>query len=185
MQLFLTNFAAPEAEAGGTDLLGALGIDLRILILQGLAFLILVLVLRKFIYPVFIKAIDQREAAMKAGIKASEDAKAAAEVAEAKIAKDIKAARAQSDDILSATQKEAAALLADAEAKAGRKADAIVADAQVNLQNQIQTARADLKQETRNLIAAATGQILDEKVDAAKDAVLIDKALKNAGSTVK
>lgn len=169
---------AEEAASGG--LLGTLGIDVRLLVLQTVAFLILLWALKKWVYPILIKAIDDRQAAMEAGIKASEEAKKSAEDAEKKVAKELDAARKQADEILAATHKEAAGIVADAEEKAARRAENIVAEAKADMNNQLQAAREDLKSETRKLVATATEQILGEKIDASKDAKLVDSAIKKA-----
>lgn len=178
MEQLLYRFAAEEA--GQKDLFGALGIDGRLLLLQGIAFLLLMWALGKWVYPILIKAIDDRQAAMEAGIKASQDAQKQAEAAEQNIAKEIEAARKQADEILAATHKEAAAVMSDAEEKASRKAKSIVAEAKADMDNQLQSARQALKAETRSLVAQATEQIIAEKVDANKDAKLIDAALEAA-----
>lgn len=173
--------AAEEAASKSNDgILGVLGVDVRLLVLQLVAFLILVWALGKWVYPVLVKAIDERQAAMEAGIKASQEAQKQAEAAEEKIGKELKDARKQADEILAATQKEASAIIADAEEKAARRAEHIVTEAKADINNQIQAARDALKAETRTLVAQATEQIIGEKVDAAKDARLVDEALAHA-----
>lgn len=169
---------AEESASGG--ILGALGVDVRLLILQSIAFLVLLWILSKWVYPVFIKAIDERQAALDEGLKASQEAKAQAEKAEEKIAEEIKAARKQADEMLAATHKEAANIVADAEEKASRRAENIVSEAKADMQNQLLAARNELKSETRKLVAEATEQIIGEKIDAKKDARLLDKALATA-----
>lgn len=162
------------------SLFAALGIDLRLLVLQAVAFLILVWALAKWVYPVFVRAIDQRQEAMDAGLKASQEAQKQAEAAERKIAAELHEARKQSDDILAATNKEAAAIIADAEDKAARRAENIVREAKADMQNQLQAARQVLKDETRQLVASATEQIIEEKIDAKKDAKLVETAIRRA-----
>lgn len=186
--LLLTASTEPEAAAAGVEtaqhtqeassgIFGALGINAELLILQGIAFLLLVWALSKWVYPVFMKALDKRQAEMEAGLKASQEAQKAAEDAEQRVQKQLAAARKQADDILAATNKEAAALLADAEAKAARRAEHIVSEAKADMHNQLQAAREELKAETRSLVAQATEAIIGEKLDAAKDAALVTKAL--------
>jgi F-type H+-transporting ATPase subunit b len=174
--------AAHAAEESTSDggILGVLGVDVRLLVLQTIAFLILVWALAKWVYPVLVKAIDDRQAAMDAGVKASQEAQKQAEEAEAKIGKELKEARKQADDILAATHKEASAIIAEAEEKAARRAKSIVEEAKADMDNQVQAAREALKGETRKLVAQATEQIIAEKVDLSKDAKLVDAALQRA-----
>ena len=62
---FLSQFAS-EAAAADKDLFSALGIDWRLLILQIIAFLILVVLLGKFVYPWLMKSVDERQAGIEA-----------------------------------------------------------------------------------------------------------------------
>jgi len=59
--LATTNAASP-------GLLQALGIDWKLLVEQGVGFLILVAILGKFVYPALVKAIDDRRATIEAGL---------------------------------------------------------------------------------------------------------------------
>lgn len=189
--LLLAASSEPQATATGAEtaqhtqeassgIMGALGIDPRLLILQTIAFLLLVWALAKWVYPVFMSALDKRQAEMEAGLKASQDAKQAAEAAEQRVQKQLAEARKQADDILAATHKEAAAVLADAETKAARRAEHIVSEAKADMHNQLHAARKELQSETRALVAQATEQIIGEKLDAQKDATLLTKALDDA-----
>ena len=177
--MLVTNFNF-AAESSSPGLFQALGVDVRLLVLQMIAFLVLVWALGKWVYPILIKAIDNRQEAMEAGIKASQEAQKQAEKAEEKIGEELTAARKQADEILAATQKEANALIADAEEKAARRAKNIVEEAKSDMNNQIQVAREALKDETRALVASATEQIIAQKVDSSSDAKLVDAALNRA-----
>jgi F-type H+-transporting ATPase subunit b len=164
-------------EASNPGLLQALGIDGKLLIQQAIAFLILVAILRKFVYPVLIKSIDDRRQAIEAG---QENAKKSAELleqTEAKVATMLKEARSSGDDLLKRAQSEATTVVSDAEDKAKVRAEQIVRDAHSQLEAEIVKARQTLKKDTIHLVATATERIIHEKVDSAKDTQLIDRAL--------
>src|SRR5438105_2977229 len=130
----LVTFAAEHTPgAQNKDLFGALGIDARLLLLQGIAFLILVWALSKWVYPGLIKAIDKRQESIEAGLKASQEAQKQAEESEQKMEKTLQQARKEADDILALAHKEANSLVADAEEKAGKRAEHIVAEAKDQL----------------------------------------------------
>ena len=67
---FLQQFAAENTEASG-DLLGALGIKWEMLLLQIIAFIILVWLLGKFVYPYLMKPVDKRQADIESSAKAA------------------------------------------------------------------------------------------------------------------
>jgi F-type H+-transporting ATPase subunit b len=78
------------------------------------------------------------------------------------------------------SQKEATSIVEEAEDKATKRAEHIVTEAKAQLDNDIRTARETLKQETTALVAYATEKVVKQKVDAKKDASLIESALKEA-----
>ncbi|HEX6461944.1 MAG TPA: F0F1 ATP synthase subunit B [Candidatus Saccharimonadales bacterium] len=175
---FLASEAAATAEQPG--LFEALGIDWKLLLLQGVAFLILVFLLGKFVYPVLIKAIDKRQEQLDAGAKAAEAAAKKAEEAEKKIAEQIKEARSEAEQIVATAHKEAGDMVAAAEERATTRAEHIVSEAKAQLETDITKARAELRHETTSLVAAATEKIIGEKLDSNKDGQLIERAVKGA-----
>lgn len=174
----LTVFAT--ASASNPGLFQALGIQWQLLVEQGVAFAILVFVLKKFVYPVLVKSIEDRRSAIEAGLQEAKDSQEALAKAEAKVAEMLEQARKEADDILARTHQESASMVADAESKAKTRAEQIVADAHQQLSLDVAKAREALKQDTVELVALATERIIGEKLDRAKDATLVKKALERA-----
>ncbi len=172
-------FAASEA-AKNDSLFGALGIDWRTLILQIIAFSILVWILGKFVYPHLIGAIDKREKAIEESVAAAHEAEAKAEQTQKEVEQLFKKAREESAAIVDTAHKEAANMVKEAEAKAKKRAEQIVADARAQLDQDILKARAQLRDEATELVALATEKIIREKIDTKKDKTLIETALKEA-----
>lgn len=168
---------ASEAAAEEDSLFGALGIDWRMLILQIIAFGIMVWVLGKFVYPHLIKAIDDREAAIKDSVTAAENAEANATKTQAEIEKLFKEARKDAASVIDTAHREAAIMVKEAEDKAKLRADQIVKDARAQLDQDILKARKALRTEATELVALATEKIIRQKVDAKSDATLIADAL--------
>jgi len=158
-------------------LLQALGIDGKLLIEQAVAFLILLAILAKFVYPALIKSIDARRSQIEAGMEEAKEAAAALEKAEAKVADMLADARKQADEVIARSQKEASGMVAEAEERAKTRADQIVADARAQLQTDISKARQMLKKDTIELVALATEKVVHHKLDTQKDASLITEAL--------
>ncbi len=172
----LTSFAE-TASTQKADLFTALGINWKLLILQAVAFLILVLLLGKYVYPIIIASIDKRQEQLDAGAKASEAAQKQASEAEQRIAAQLKQARVEADAIVATAHKEAGDMVAAAEARAASKAEHIVAEAKAGIESDIVAARTALRQETKQLVADATEKIIGSKLDARADNSLIEKAL--------
>jgi F-type H+-transporting ATPase subunit b len=166
------------ATTSSPGLLQALGLNWQLFIEQGLAFVILVWVLGKFVYPVLIKSIDDRRAQIEAGLKEAKQSQEALEKAEVNVEKVLAEARQEADGIVARSHNEAAAMVAEAEDKAKVRAEQIVKDAHAQLDADVARARETLKTDVVKLVALATEQIIGEKLDASKDTALIQKALK-------
>jgi F-type H+-transporting ATPase subunit b len=172
IQTFASEVAGPEK-----SLFGALGIDWRMLLLQLIAFGIMVWVLGKFVYPHLIKAIDAREDAINESVKAAANAELNAEKTQAEIERLFKDARAEASSVIETAHREAAVMVKDAEDKATMRAEQIVKDARVQLDQDVVKARKALREEATELVALATEQIIRQKVDTKTDAALIAAAI--------
>ncbi len=171
------NFIFAEAEVHDPGLFQALGIDLKLLIVQGLAFLVLVWILAKFAYPVIIKSIDDRRDLIEKGIKEAQASQEEMAKTEAKIEAMLGTARQEADEIVARSHQEATAMVAEAETNAKVRAERIVADARTQLEADVTRARETLKKDTMHLVAVATERIIGEKLDAKKDSALIERSL--------
>lgn len=173
-------YLAKTEEPADTGLFGALGVDWRMLLLQAVAFAVLVWFLSKFVYPHLLKAIDKREKQIAESVAAANEAEARAEQSQKEISLMLGEARAEADAIIATAKKEAASVVEASEEKAKKKAERIVADAHVEIEQDIAKARKALRDETADLIALATEKIVKEKIDPEKDAALIENAIKEA-----
>lgn len=169
---------AHAAEAAGG--ISALGINLQAFLFQLITFVIVLLVLRKFVFGKLVDTLDARRKAVEKSLNDAEAAEAALKETNDQAAKLIKQARAEADDVIAVSQKEAAALLEDAEAKAAERAEHIVKEAKAQMNVELAEARKALQQETARLVAQATEKIIRQKLDPAKDKQLIEAALREA-----
>lgn len=178
--MFILQTLASTGAEKENSLMGALGIDVRLLVLQMIAFGVLLWILRKFVYPYLVAAIDKRERAIEESVAAAHKAEEKAEETQKEVEKLFKQARKESADIVDAAHKEASSMVKEAEDKAKKRAEQIIADARVQLDQDIIKARTLLRNETTELVALATEKIIREKVDTKRDKALIDAAIKGA-----
>jgi F-type H+-transporting ATPase subunit b len=175
----LSQFAAETTEAGG-DIFTALGIDWRLLILQIVAFLILVVLLGKFVYPWLMKSVDERQANIEAASRAATKAQKAAEESKEQIASLLAEARKEASEIVSTAKLEASEMVSSSEKKAQQSAERIVAEAQEQLSKDVERAKKDLYNETLELVSLATKKVIGKSLDAKADKDLIAAAVKEA-----
>jgi len=182
LYLFASTEASEEVTGG---MFGSLGIDWKVMILQLIAFGVLVFVLAKWVYPPILAMLDRRQKLIDDSIKAAKKASADSEKAAKDIAQQLSKARVEAEDIVAAAHKQTEQILVDANQEAERRSEATVAAARAQLARDVETARKTLRDETANLVALATEKVVDEKVDMTKDAKLIREAISKTEKEVK
>lgn len=174
-----TLFAVTETEAS-TGLFQALGIDVQLLIVQIISFLILFLILKKFVYPVFTRALDDRQQKIEESVKAAERASKDAEKSEERSEELLQKAKEDAAGIVALAHTEAAKIVDEAEKKAEKRADHLLEQAQARIDSEIVTARRALQSEMALLVTSATEKVIAQKLDAKGDALLVKKALEES-----
>lgn len=168
------------ASAEKTDLFGVLGIDWKLLILQTIAFLIMLWVLKKFVYPPLTHALDERQKTVEEGLRAAKEAEEKAEKSQVEIEKLLASARKEADGIVATAKSEAVASIEAAEEKAKNKAKRIVEQAHEQLEQDVLAARKALRKDTVELVALATEKVVRAKLDTKADTQLVEASLKEA-----
>lgn len=158
--------------------IGALGIDGKALVIQLITFLLAFWVLKKYAFTPIIKLMDERRKTIESGVSLGEKMRKDEAAMEAKVEKTLHEARKEADSIIAAAQETGRDAVRDAEDKARGKAAGIIKSAEEQIKSDTQRARKQLEGELVGLISSATEAIIGEKVDAKKDAQLIDRALK-------
>jgi F-type H+-transporting ATPase subunit b len=162
--------------------LGALGVNGGDFLIQIVSFIIVFLILRKYAFKPILKIMAERRKLIDDGVTLGQEMKAKQAKLEDEIAAKLRDARTEADKIISAAQQDARELVLSAEESAKQKMEQISAEAQERIKRDTALARKQLEGELIGLISEATEAIIDEKVDAHKDAQLIDKALKHRGT---
>ena len=166
-----------SAGSGGSDLFASLGIDWRLFAMQTIAFIILLLVLKKWVYPPILAALDKRDASIKEGLEAAEQAKKAASESEERTAVILKKARHESQTIVATAKVEASNMVAEAEQKAKSQADFILESARNKVKTEISQAKEDLCRQMVDLVVDTTKKVTLDTVDPSRDTSLIEKQL--------
>lgn len=169
-----------EAEAAKSGILGSLGIDVKLLVIQTVAFLVLLWVLSKFVYPVLANMLETREAAIKKSAKAAQEAEQKADEAKAEMEHLLDEARHQASKIMASAKAEAASVVEAADTAASERAERILADAHAQIEKDVSAAQKALRDETINLVALATEKVVGKTVTPDIDKKVIASAIKDA-----
>jgi F-type H+-transporting ATPase subunit b len=158
--------------------IGALGIDVKAFVIQLVTFLLAFWVLEHFAFKPIVKIMNERRATIESGVKLGEQMKQEEAKMAAKVEETLRKAREEADSIIAGAQENGRETIREAEEKARMKADNIVKEADQRIAQDTARARKQLEAEVVGLVSDATEAIIGEKVDAKKDAALIERTLK-------
>ena len=146
--------------------IAALGIDPWALLAQGITFLLLVWMLKKFAFTKIVEILEERRKTVEGSLDKAQELAQKNEEAEKRVNALLHNARQEAEDIINKSHEEAGAIVQEAEDVAGAKAEKILADGKLQIQNEVEKARTALKEETLDLVSRATAVVLNESVDA-------------------
>jgi len=175
----LLNYVA-KTEVESPSLIEALGIEWQLLLVQIVAFILLVWLLGKFVYPWLLKAIDQRQKDIEDAREANAKAQKLANESKKDMEELLEKARKEASAIVSTAKQEASDIVLESEKKAQRVADRIAKDAQEGIARDIEKAKKVLREETIELVALATEKVVGSVHTEKPDAALIEQALEEA-----
>lgn len=159
------------------ELFAKLGIDWRLLIAQLVNFVILFTALTFLLYKPLVAALDKRRAKISESLENAE-----------KIGDELKRATAESEQIVAASRAEAARISAEsakqaeavrvaASEKTRAEVASLVASGKAQLAAERDAMMSEVRRAAAELVAVATEKVINEKMTAAKDKALIEKAI--------
>jgi F-type H+-transporting ATPase subunit b len=166
------------------ELLDQLGINWQLLLSQAVNFILLLIVLRLFVYKPLLKVLRERREKIEGGIMKAEEAEVRLHEVDEIGKRKIKEAEGEAFNILKKTETDAKTLEAKLLAEAHRKEDEAVASAASRLRAQEEASRVGMEKEAAALIRLAitkTVELSPEKIDDA----LIAKAVTQAKQTTQ
>lgn len=153
----------------------ALGINIGSLIAQLVAFIILLLVLQRFAYPVLTKTLDERQAKIREGVENAEKASQSLRDAEKRVEALMNDARAESQRVLATATQAAERLKADIEQQAQQRGREIEQQTSKRIEQQISQAKAELRAHVADLSIAAAERVIGQSLDSATNRRLVDE----------
>lgn len=160
------------------DVLDKLGVDWKLLLAQGVNFLILLWVLRRYAYKPMIDFLESRSHRIDEGLKnAKRAAEKLSEMEEQERAIFSKA-HEEARTIVTGAQ-DAAKQVADRIAVESRaEAERIIRDARAKIEREREAIRSEMAHELAGLVLLATEKVLGEKMRDRKDEDIVKEAVK-------
>ncbi len=168
----LIQFAAEEKEG-----IAVLGLDIKVILMQAGVFLLLFFLIKKFALTNIVNTLEERRKTIDSGVDLGISMQKKQAEFEVELQKLHQKARTEADAIIANANKESSTMIKAAEVSASKKVDTMLKDAEGRIKREMDKARNQLRGEMLALVSEATEVIIHEKVDAKKDASLIQRAL--------
>jgi F-type H+-transporting ATPase subunit b len=148
-------------------------------------FLVLLYLLRRFMWGPITATLDSRAAKIREGLELTEAAKRDREQLKQEVEKTLAEARREANVIAERTTKAAEAAAADIRVQAKAEADRIREKGREDAQHLHDQALAQLRTEVASMVVLAASRILGKEISAEQHRALIERSLDEAGAELK
>ncbi|MBI1952389.1 F0F1 ATP synthase subunit B [Candidatus Saccharibacteria bacterium] len=166
---------AESASSGG---ISSLGINLKGFAFQLITFVIVLLILRRYVFPKLVATLEARRKTLEESLVQAKRTQEALDKAEASAAHILHQAREQADEALSEAKNQAKELVAKSEGTARDQAERIINETQEQIAQEHNKLRQELKRELAGLVAEASEKVLRAKLSSKEDERLINQSIK-------
>jgi F-type H+-transporting ATPase subunit b len=142
---------------------------------QSIAMIVFVWFCMKFIWPLIIEMIEERQTTIADGLAAAEKGSRALEEAEAEKAVVLDAARGQAREIIDQANNRASSIVDEARTEAGSEKQRILESAQAEVEQEANRAREELRGQVSAIAVAGAEKILHKEIDANAHKDLLDR----------
>lgn len=145
------------------------------LVVQGIAFFICILVVMKFIWPMLMSAIEERQKKIAEGLAAGNKAQKDLDEAKVKIQEMIREARDKAAQIVDQAGKRANEIIEEAKQGAVSEGQRLITQAHEQIALDTSRAREGLRKQVASLAVQGASQLLEREIDPKTHAQLLDK----------
>jgi len=129
----------------------------------------------RFVWPPLMRAIDERQQKIAAGLAAAERGQQDLVSAQGRVDDLLRSAKQQSQDIVAGAQKRADEMVEEAKSTARVEGERQIAAARASIEQEIQQAREQLRTQVAQLALSGAEQVLMREIDAAKHKDVLDQ----------
>jgi F-type H+-transporting ATPase subunit b len=148
-------------------------------------FLVLLYLLRRFMWGPITATLDRRAAKIREGLELTESARREREQLKQEVEKILGEARREASAIAERTTKAAEAAAADIRTQAKAEADRIREKGRTDAEHLHDQALAQLRSEVASMVVLAASRILGREISPEQHRALIERSLEEAGTELK
>jgi F-type H+-transporting ATPase subunit b len=170
---FIPQFA--ESSSGG---ISSLGINLKSFVFQLMTFLIVLGILRKWVFPKLVATLEDRRRVLEQSLEQARKTEQTLHETETKVTEVLREARVEGDKAIAEAKSEAKDIITRAEQTGESSAKRIIAEAEAHLGQERAKLHAELKKELAELVVTTTEKVLNKKLNAKDDLELVQQSVK-------
>ncbi len=170
----LTTQAKPTGIAAGLE---ALGLDGKLLAAQIVNFIILLLILRKFLYKPLVGMLEKRRETIESGMNKAEEIEKRYADFQVDHAKRIEESKAESASMIEQAKQAAEAMRQDTLAKTQAESEALLARAKDEIDRSKEKMLQELKQEVGSLVITLTSKVIGKTLGKDEQDKLVKEAM--------
>ncbi len=158
----------------------ALGLNGKLLAAQIVNFVILLVILRQFLYKPLVGLLEQRRKQIEESAKKATEIEAKYQEFTIEHARRIDESKQEASSIIDSAKKAAESIRQETVSQAQAEVEGMLAKAQADINHAKEKMLAELKHEIGGLVVAATAKIIKKELDEKAQSVLIDEAVSEA-----
>jgi F-type H+-transporting ATPase subunit b len=171
----LNTFIFAEGSSGG---ISSLGLNVKSFVFQLITFLIVLLILRRWVFPKLVATLEDRRKVLEQSLEQARKTEETLHKTEANAVNILSKARAEADAALSDAQSRAKEIIAGAEKSGEAAAARIVKEAESHLGQERTKLRDEIKEELADLVVTTTEKVIGKRLSAQEDMGLIKDSIK-------
>ena len=129
----------------------------------------------KYVWPMIIDAMEERQKKIADGLEAADRAVRDLEAAQSKVDDQMREAKEQAAEIIDQANKRASQIIEDAKQQAVAEGDRMKAAAAAEIEQEINRAREELRGAVAGLALAGAEKVLEASIDSAANRALVDE----------
>ncbi len=145
------------------------------LIGQTVTFIVFIWACWKWIWPLLIDAMRERQEAIANGLSAAERAAKDLELAQERVSDQLKEAKDEAAGLIEQARSRANQMVEDAKNDAREEGERLKEAARAEIEQEVNRAKETLRAQVAALAVAGAEQVLGESVDASRHSALLDK----------
>ena len=162
----------------------ALGINLPGLVTHLLSFIILMVVLKIFLYKPIVNMLDQRSQRIRESLEAAERAREESAASQEEVQAQLEAARAEGQQLIASAREVAGRFREEETAKVRQEIEAERSRATANIQRERDTAIEQLRSEFADLAITAAERVVERSLDQQAHQDIIDRVLEESDTRI-